>query len=102
AQPGRDGNISRSLQFFDAYGQSVHKLYLRNEASIAVYDKLVQDFRHPQQQLALHIQRTRPTLTAKPDQEVDVKEFQLAWKEMSDVHQFNQIVREFGLNREQA
>ncbi|MBC3933679.1 hemin-degrading factor [Undibacterium curvum] len=101
-QPGRDGNISRSLQFFDAYGQSVHKLYLRNEASIAVYDKLVQDFRHPQQQLALQIQGALPALATKPDQEVDVKEFQLAWKEMSDVHQFNQIVREFGLNREQA
>ncbi|MCP5586799.1 hypothetical protein NL293_27795, partial [Klebsiella pneumoniae] len=28
-QPGRDGAVNRSLQFFDASGNAVHKMYVR-------------------------------------------------------------------------
>ena len=101
AQPGRDGKLSRSLQFFDAQGDSVHKLYVRSEAGVAVFDQLVATFRAPRQDSQLNVlAAARPA--EKPDAEVDLKEFQLAWKEMTDVHQFAQILREFKLTREQA
>lgn len=101
-QPGRDGAITRSLQFFDAQGNAAHKVYLKNEAGIAAFDKIVADFRHPQQTGELKIAAAAPKAAEKADSAVDVKEFQLAWQEMTDVHQFNRIVREFGLTREQA
>ncbi|MBB3117646.1 hemin-degrading factor [Pseudoduganella violacea] len=101
-QPGRDGAITRSLQFFDAQGNAAHKVYLKNEAGIAAFDKIVADFRHPQQTGELKIAGAAPKAAEKADSAVDVKEFQLAWQEMTDVHQFNRIVREFGLTREQA
>lgn len=101
AQPGRDGKLSRSLQFFDAQGDSVHKLYVRSEAGVAVFDQLVATFRAPRQDSQLNVlAAARPA--EKPDAEVDLKKFQLAWKEMTDVHQFAQILREFKLTREQA
>jgi len=101
-QPGRDGAVSRSLQFFDAAGVAVHKVYLKNDAAIPVFDKLVAEFRHPRQDGRLAIVPAVPQPAPKPDSAVDIKEFQLAWKEMTDVHQFNRIVREFGMSREQA
>ncbi|MFZ6846225.1 hemin-degrading factor [Undibacterium sp. RuTC16W] len=101
-QPGRDGATNRSLQFFDASGTSAHKIYLKNEAGIAVFDKLVADFRLADQTTDLKIGASLPKTTEKPDNQVDLKEFQLAWTEMTDVHQFNQILTEFGLSREQA
>jgi putative hemin transport protein len=101
-QPGRDGAVSRSLQFFDAAGTAVHKVYLKNDAAIPVFDKLVAEFRHPQQDGKLAIVPAAPKPVPKPDSAIDVKEFQLAWKEMTDVHQFNRIVGEFGMSREQA
>jgi putative hemin transport protein len=101
-QPGRDGSISRSLQFFDASGTAVHKVYLKNEAKVAVFDQIVAEFRHPQQTAALKIVAPPAKPVAKADSAIDVKEFQLAWQEMTDVHQFNRIVSEFGLTREQA
>nr|WP_314544551.1 ChuX/HutX family heme-like substrate-binding protein [uncultured Massilia sp.] len=101
-QPGRDGAVSRSLQFFDASGNAVHKLYLRNDATIPVFDKLVADFRAPHQDAALQLSAPPPKPAARPDSEIDVEEFRLAWKEMDDVHQFNRIVSEFHLSREQA
>lgn len=101
-QPGRDGKPTRSLQFFDANGTAVHKIYLRNEPGVAVYDKLVAAFRMPQQSAELNVRAVAPKAAEKPDAEIDVKEFQLAWKDMTDVHQFAQIMREFHLSREQA
>lgn len=101
-QPGRDGAVSRSLQFFDAAGTAVHKVYLKNDAAIPVFDKLVAEFRHPQQDGKLAIVPVAPKPAPKPDSAIDVREFQLAWKEMTDVHQFNRIVGEFGMSREQA
>jgi putative hemin transport protein len=101
-QAGRDGKPTRSLQFFDANGTAVHKIYLRNEPGVAVYDKLVATFRLPQQSAELNVVAVAPKAAEKPDAEIDVKEFQLAWKDMTDVHQFAQIMREFHLSREQA
>ena len=101
-QAGRDGKPTRSLQFFDANGTAVHKIYLRNEPGVPVYDKLVATFRMPQQSAELNVLAAAPKAAEKPDAEIDVKEFQLAWKDMTDVHQFAQIMREFHLSREQA
>jgi putative hemin transport protein len=101
-QPGRDGSISRSLQFFDAQGNAAHKVYVKSEAGVAVFDKIVADFRHPQQAGELKMMAAAPKGAGKADSAVDLQEFQLAWKEMTDVHQFNRIVSEFQLSREQA
>ncbi|MBB3224289.1 hemin-degrading factor [Pseudoduganella umbonata] len=101
-QPGKDGAVSRSLQFFDENGTAVHKVYLKDDGKVAVFDKLVADFRHPQQDGKLAIVPAAPKAVETPDASVDVKEFQQAWKDMSDVHQFNRIVSEFKLSREQA
>lgn len=101
-QAGRDGAVSRSLQFFDASGNAIHKLYLKNDAGIPVFDRLVADFRAPSQDAALQVTAPAPKPAVKPDSEIDVKEFRLAWEEMDDVHQFNRIVSEFHLSREQA
>ena len=102
AQPGRDGKLSRSLQFFDAQRDSVHKLYVRSDAGVAVFDQLVATFRAPEQSAQLNVLAAASKVAEKPDASIDVKEFQLAWKEMTDVHQFAQILREFKLSREQA
>ncbi len=102
SQPMRDGAVNRSLQFFDASGVAVHKLYVRSEAGAPVFDKMVADFRHPRQDAKLDVAPASPKPAAKPDSAIDVKEFQQAWRDMSDVHQFNRIVSEFGLTREQA
>ncbi|MGK5015194.1 hemin-degrading factor [Janthinobacterium sp. HLS12-2] len=101
-QAGRDGKPTRSLQFFDANGTAVHKIYVRSDAGVAVYDKLAANFRMPQQSGELNVLAVAPKAAEKPDAEIDVKEFQLAWKDMTDVHQFAQIMREFHLTREQA
>ncbi|TYQ13730.1 UNVERIFIED_ORG: putative hemin transport protein [Zoogloea ramigera] len=102
AQPGKDGVVARSLQFFDASGNAVHKLYVRSDAGAPVFDKLVADFRNANQGPDLKVAAAPVKAKEKPDSEIDVKEFQLAWNEINDVHQFNRLLTEFGVSREQA
>ena len=71
-QAGRDGKPTRSLQFFDANGTAVHKIYLRNEPGVAIYDKLVANFRLPQQSAELNVLAVAPKAAEKPDSEIDV------------------------------
>jgi putative hemin transport protein len=98
----KDGKTTRSLQFFDASGTALHKIYVKSDTGNAVFDRLVEEFRHPQAQAPLNIIPSSKKVAAKADTEIDIKEFQLAWKEMSDVHQFNRLLTEFKLDREQA
>lgn len=101
-QPRQDGAVSRSLQFFDAQGNAAHKVYVKSEAGVAVFDKIVADFRNPSQSAELNVAAAPARKAPKPDSEVDVKEFQLAWNEINDVHQFNRLLGEFGVTREQG
>ncbi|MQA18998.1 hemin-degrading factor [Rugamonas rivuli] len=101
-QPGKDGVVSRSLQFFDAHGDAVHKVYVKSEAGVPVFDKLVADFRNPVQSADLKVTAAPVKTAEKPDSAIDVKEFQMAWNELTDVHQFNRLLGEFGVSREQA
>jgi putative hemin transport protein len=101
-QPGKDGVVSRSLQFFDAQGNAAHKVYVKSDAGVAVFDKIVADFRNPSQSAELNVAAAPARKAPKPDSEVDVKEFQLAWNEINDVHQFNRLLTEFGVTREQG
>ena len=101
-QPGKDGVVSRSLQFFDAHGDAVHKVYVKSEAGVPVFDKLVADFRNPVQSADLKVTAAPVKPAEKPDSAIDVKEYQMAWNELTDVHQFNRLLGEFGMTREQA
>lgn len=101
-QPGKDGVINRSLQFFDEQGHAVHKLYLKSEAGVAVFEQLVAEFRHPQQQAPLALSAAPPRVQERPDSAIDLEEYRLAWQDLNDVHQFNRLLSEFGLSREQA
>lgn len=101
-QPGRDGAVSRSLQFFDQSGNAAHKVYVKSDAGVAVFDKIVADFRNPSQSADLKVAAAPVKPAAKPDSAIDIKEFQLAWNEINDVHQFNRLLTEFGVTREQG
>lgn len=101
-QPGKDGAVSRSLQFFDTHGDAAHKIYVKSEAGVAAFDKLVAEFRNPVQSAELKVTPAPAKPLEKPDSAIDVKEFQMAWSELSDVHQFNRLLGEFGVSRQQA
>lgn len=97
----RDGDdLRRSLQFFDAAGDAVHKVHLRPASDLAGYQKLVDAHVSADQSQTVAViaparQSTAPASTNKD-------ELRDRWSKMTDVHQFFGILKSLNLSRQQA
>ncbi|RDK00333.1 hemin-degrading factor [Paraburkholderia lacunae] len=92
----------KSLQFFDAQGHAVHKIFLREHSDHAAFDAFVERWGAAEQVPGLMLGELAAPPVIKDDSEFDVPAFHAAWDAMSDTHQFFGILRKFGLARTQA
>ncbi|TPL95349.1 hemin-degrading factor [Mesorhizobium sp. B2-3-12] len=100
----RDGDdIRRSLQFFDAAGEAVHKVHLRPASSLYAYQKLVASLESSNQEPTIDIsgsvldeESETATSTASLD---DLRD---RWSRLTDVHQFFGMLKTLKLSRRQA
>lgn len=99
---GKDG-ARRSLQFFDARGNSVHKIYAQSEDAAPAFAALVEKYRAVGQSTTLEVKPAgagrAPGLA---DAAVDAVAFGAAWDALQDTHEFFPLLRKFGLERTQA
>ncbi|BBF86566.1 hemin transport protein HmuS [Aquitalea magnusonii] len=98
-QPGPQG-LLHSLQFFDAQGEAINKLYLLEEDKLPAWEKLVQTHR---------MQADAPapagiSIAAQPHVAAssDTSGFADAWLALQDVHHFHALLKRYGLKRQQA
>lgn len=97
-----DENGRRSLQFFAADGEAVHKIYLLEESNHAAYEALVAQYRASHQPATL-ITHPTPLPTAEADDAaIDAEGFRTAWRTMTDTHEFFGLLRQYGVTRTQA
>jgi len=97
--PDADKPASSSLQFFDRHGVAVHKIFLREGSDRAAWQAVLAQWQDPQAAAPVF----EPPVAAEPkgaEPAVDAAAFAQAWAEMSDVHQFFPILREFGVERQ--
>ena len=96
------GKPLKSIQFFDAAGDSIHKIYAKKKESQEVLDELVQRFRD-EDQTPWQTSEPRPVkLPENNDDDVDVAAFQQGWLGLQDTHEFFGLLRTHGLSRTQA
>ncbi|GAB3634576.1 hemin-degrading factor [Hymenobacter arcticus] len=96
-------NGRRSLQFFAADGEALHKIYvLDGETDLPAYEALVARFRAPEQLAGLSTRPAPATPVEAADATIDVAGFQAAWRGLQDTHAFFGLLRQFGLTRTQA
>lgn len=87
-----------SIQFFDAQGEAVHKVYTTDETDMAAWNALVEQYKsdvNPPLQLeaAPALPESTPADTSTLDAE---------WRAMTDVHQFFQLLKRHDVTRQQA
>jgi putative hemin transport protein len=97
-----DDGERQSLQFFDASGEAVHKVYLQKESNYGGYGVLLNKFRSPNQTKEQPVEAAPAPKPELPDAEIDVAGFQQAWLDMKDTHAFYVIMGKFRVAREQA
>ncbi|GAB7535700.1 hemin-degrading factor [Burkholderia sp. 3C] len=100
-EPGESGE-RHSLQFFDAQGVAVTKLYLRADSDRAAYDALVARHVANPQVAGLTVAEAPAPAAPRADGEIDVAGFRVAWDAMQDTHEFFGMLRKFGVGRLQA
>jgi putative hemin transport protein len=100
-QQGDSGPRS-SLQFFDAGGNAIHKIYLTAVSDSDAFAPLVTSFRDNDQSAGLSPEDVSAPAPVKRDDEVNWVKFRAAWEEMTDVHQFFGLLRKFRVSRLQA
>lgn len=92
----------KSLQFFDAHGVAVHKIFLKDDADRDAYEALVADLLHEDQSPAQAVEPPEPAPEPRPDDAVDAGALEREWRAMRDTHDFHGLLRRHGVARTQA
>lgn len=100
-EEGKHG-LRHSLQFFDASGTSIHKVYVEDESALGVYGEIVRGFMSADQSPRADVEPSPVTPAERPDVDVDAVGLCQAWDRMRDTHEFFGILRTFGVTRAQA
>jgi putative hemin transport protein len=94
--------IRRSLQFFDKWGNAVHKVHLRPASNSAAYEKIVEDLRLDDQSQDFVADAGTPPSDDTPDAKVDAAELRDRWSKLTDTHQFPGMLRKLNIGRRRA
>jgi putative hemin transport protein len=100
-EKGEGDDLRRSLQFFNAAGEAVHKIHLRPASDLDAYAKLVESLRSDDQSRTVELGEVEPE-QHDDSAPVDLDEFRRRWQAMKDVHQFFGMLRKFKLGRRRA
>ena len=98
----------RSLQFFDAHGDAVHKIHLLPESVVAAFDQLTARFASPDQSPHQPWTDTRSATDDRASQgadtgpSIDVEALRHAFSQLQDTHEFFGLLRRFQVRRIQA
>jgi putative hemin transport protein len=102
SEKGGDKGVQRSLQFFDASGTAVHKVFVKPATHLSAWDRLVADFLAENITPGLEPTAPPPPVAERPDADIDVQAFRQAWASMRDTHEFFGLLRTHGVSRTQA
>lgn len=91
---------SQSLQFFDAHGVAVHKIYVRPDTDRDAFNDIVGQFSAADKRSVFTPAPVKPAIP--PDTEIDAAGLLQGWREMKDTHQFFGLIHKFGAERQQA
>lgn len=94
---GENGEIRRSLQFFDAQGNAVHKVHARPATNLEAWAVLVSNLLHTEQTNTVEIvPAPTPIAAGEP---ASVEALRQQWSAMTDTHQFFPMLKKLNLPR---
>jgi len=91
-----------SLQFFDASGLAIHKVFMKPQSDINAYEALVARFASTEQNTGIQTSAASEKLLELADATIDVAGFRQAWSSLRDTHDFFGLLRKFAVTRTQA
>jgi putative hemin transport protein len=97
------GRLLHSLQFFDADGQAVHKIYRTDDSDLAAWDHLVGRYSAAVQSPVFERGAVQEALPQSlQDDDVDASSLREGWRAMRDPHDFFALLKKHRVTRTQA
>lgn len=102
SEENRDRGILRSFQFFDSYGDAVHKIYSTESSNFEEWDHL-KNWMVTSDDIQIEIQK-KPSLILKENsfQPSQLQDFLSDWANLKDTHDFFGLIKKYNLDRKQA
>ncbi len=97
-----DGTRQRSLQFYDAQGTAIHKVFVKPQSDLAAYEALVERYAAPGRETGIEVAPPERPPAEKPDAEIDLAAFRREWASMRDTHEFFGLLKRHGVSRTQG
>jgi len=95
----REG-ASLSLQFFNAHGVAVHKVFAREATDRDAFQSVIDVYAQPE--LSIAFTPADPKALPRPDSAIDAAALATAWGAMQDTHEFFGLLNEFEVERQQS
>lgn len=91
-----------SLQFFNAAGQAVHKIYTTDLTDMKAFDALLKEFEMPLAQIDLGIRSNRAPSLPQAHKLLDLIALRLDWQRLNSVPHFEALLKAYKLTRPQV
>lgn len=98
----KKGGVRRNLQFFDKYGEAIHKIYVTRGTNISRLDEMIEKYVRTNTEMPQFSPKPAtqdPKLEAR---KVNVADFLNCWGQLQHSHDFGSLIKTFGLSRIQA
>ncbi|WP_309382410.1 hemin-degrading factor [Cerasicoccus frondis] len=96
------GQELKSIQFFDRYGNAIHKVYPKEESKMSVYEELIARLRHEDQDSPMTVESQPAKKEAEPVDEERKEKFMDGWANLKDTHDFFMLMAKNKVSRLQA
>jgi len=96
------GDFRYSFQFFDKYGEAVHKIYMTDKSDLNAYHNLTGTFKSAEQNNELPVeQKSNEPAREMPDSMIDKAALGEDWKALKDTHDFYMLLGKYRVSRTQ-
>ncbi|MEP5153587.1 ChuX/HutX family heme-like substrate-binding protein [Planktotalea sp.] len=94
----KENGLQRSIQVFDAAGDAIHKIYLRDDSDVAAYDEAIAKLATGETSQPLDVAPRKAPEPAKADPaKADI--LRAEWDKLTDTHQFLRLCSKLKMNR---
>lgn len=94
-------NERESIQFFDRFGDAIHKIYLTDKSNHDAYTSLIEKYKEDVNNIKVELKPFNASVE-KLDEDIDVEGFQTEWKNLKDTHDFFGMLKKYGISRRQS
>lgn len=91
---------SLSLQFFNANGVAVHKIFVREATDREAFQSVIDTYTVPD--APVQFVPAEPKAAPRDDSAIDAGGLSEAWRGMQDTHEFFGLLNKFGVERQQS